>query len=135
MDATEVFVKVIAINVATIGIGIGFDVAADSSNRTDPLVPVAFDFGTAFALNMFDHFLQAEEALITWLLERTVRAVLGNIGAGCLADARVPRASAAGIIVLGKGSVPTVVSWKRCASGSSLCHLLLTFVMITPVPS
>ena len=34
----------------------------------------------------------------------------------------------------GGGSVPTLASWKRCATGSPLCHLLLTFVMIAPVP-
>jgi hypothetical protein len=42
----------------------------------------------------------ADAALLSWLFERTARAVLGNNGAGCVVDARVLRASAAGIILL-----------------------------------
>ena len=32
-------------------------------------------------------------------------------------------------------ALPTLASWKSCATGSPLCHLLLTLVVIAPAPS
>ena len=61
------------------------------------MVPVSFGFSdAAFVFNKVDDFLQAEAALIDWFLERPVRVVLGNNGAGGVAELRVPRAGAAG---------------------------------------
>ena len=48
--------------------------------------------------NRVDHIMLAGVALIAWLFERTVRAVLGNR----VADARALSAGAAGIILLGR---------------------------------
>ena len=71
-------------------------------SKIKPLVIVA-GCVAAFVFNKVDHCLLAEAALITWLFERTVRAVLGNRGAGSVADARALSAGAAGIILLGRG--------------------------------